>query len=655
MQHPWKNWQMSGDSIVGAAEFEPLGELQEELLEDELGDEAAELELIFPGWSAEYPTSSMGARRKRPSKTPTTPERAALPSDVHSWILSTDRSAIELIAEPAKRNRFLREIDWTQEHFPGDETGGLAGGRLAEELFTAMARVVPERRVPYSLKYRPDIADIVVPIPREPKTTARGCRPYKMLHPEASNAFVRLRDKAATDGIPINLLPGCRTAWRTPAEQADISRSRRNRLAVARGIGPHMYGLAVDLRLGMPGVQVGEANTRTPERMANVVRMYRSAVYKWMALYGSRFGWFPYRREPWHWEYNPPGFKERYEGWPGKNREVGFESESDFEEELEDEVAELEPLSPRPDQYPRRDSGLTSLVAQSELEHWARVRPRPQMRRRPVAQPRTPVGNSLIPFTSRTIPKYRDAKGKLQSTLCAVCVPNAAWKQTAVDLLVFFHGDQIDSPGPCKHDFDPEKVIQNFLLDVQLDRSGRKVALAVPVVHWIRGDNSNLQGKWTAENLNKFVDEVLDEIGRQSGVKPTLRRLIIAGHSHAYAILTPLALEFQHGVPATRERALAKLNDVWALDSTYGGSARTLDSWARALPNGRFIAVLNKQSGVKNRKTPIDGWNNTFSRGAGPPSNLRMCKVEEIHCVIPTKYIGQLLSATSNPPSWCAS
>jgi hypothetical protein len=43
------------------------------------------------------------------------------------------------------------------------------------------------------------------------------------------------------------------------------------------------------------------------------VRMFRSPVYKWMAVRGREFGWYPYRREPWHWEYNPPGFKERFE------------------------------------------------------------------------------------------------------------------------------------------------------------------------------------------------------------------------------------------------------------------------------------------------------------------------------------------------------
>jgi hypothetical protein len=48
------------------------------------------------------------------------------------------------------------------------------------------------------------------------------------------------------------------------------------------------------------------------KKMANVVRMYRSPNYKWLVFNASRFGWFPYRREPWHWEYNPPGFAARF-------------------------------------------------------------------------------------------------------------------------------------------------------------------------------------------------------------------------------------------------------------------------------------------------------------------------------------------------------
>jgi hypothetical protein len=264
--------------------------------------------------------------------------RANLPTDVFGWILSTNRSAIELIANPAMRRRFLSEIDWKSEYFRGnlDATGRPAVGRAAEELFAAMARVVPERRVPFTLQYRPDIANIVVPIPDEPG---------KKLHPEGAAAFVRMRRAAANNGIPIRLLPGPRTAWRSAADQAHIRKGQPNPYAAAAGIGAHMYGLAVDLALGVLGPRFREANTRVSDKMANVVRMYRSPVYKWLALYGNRFGWFPYRREPWHWEYNPPGFKQRFEANRGKSRELEFDEESELElEEDPGEAAETELL-----------------------------------------------------------------------------------------------------------------------------------------------------------------------------------------------------------------------------------------------------------------------------------------------------------------------
>ena len=293
-----------------------------------LRDRAADLSfgnVCVSGGATRPPARSAASKRQRlhagsPSNGEIAPARADLPSDVRGWILSTDRSAIELIANLAMRSKFLREINWNQEYFRGnpDATGRPAEGRLAEELFSAMARVIPERRVPFSLRYRPDIADIVVPVPGEPG---------KKLHPEAAAAFARMRKAAAKDGIPIRLLPGLRTAWRSAADQAQIHKGQPNPFAAAARIGPHMYGLAVDLALGVLGPRFREANTRTPDRMANVVRMYRSPVYKWMALYGNRFGWFPYRREPWHWEYNPQGFKERFEANRGKSREVEFESE----------------------------------------------------------------------------------------------------------------------------------------------------------------------------------------------------------------------------------------------------------------------------------------------------------------------------------------
>jgi len=84
-------------------------------------------------------------------------------------------------------------------------------------------------------------------------------------------------------------------------------------------------------------------------------------------------------------------------------------------------------------------------------------------------------------------------------------------------------------------------------------------------------------------------------------VKRTLRRLIIAGHSRAYLILTPLALEFHQRTALTKTtRHLGKLEEVWSLDSAYGQRhVRALDAWASACPSGRFVAVQSRQRGLR--------------------------------------------------------
>src|SRR5262249_34390480 len=71
----------------------------------------------------------------------------------------------------------------------------------------------------------------------------------------------------------------------------------------------HMLGLAVDLNMTHSGLRFVETGTRP---FSNVVGMYKSPVHKWMFLRSETYGWFPYKREPWHWEYNPSGFRERF-------------------------------------------------------------------------------------------------------------------------------------------------------------------------------------------------------------------------------------------------------------------------------------------------------------------------------------------------------
>ena len=58
------------------------------------------------------------------------------------------------------------------------------------------------------------------------------------------------------------------------------------------------------------------------------------------------------------------------------------------------------------------------------------------------------------------------------------------------------------------------------------------------------------------------------EVGSVFGTAaPSIQNLILAGHSKAYAFFDPLAMA--HGDPEMSKGCLAKLSDVWALDTTY--------------------------------------------------------------------------------------
>jgi hypothetical protein len=403
-----------------------------------------------------------------------------LGEDQRAWILALDRSAIERLADATARKRYLEEIDWRSVEFPGNvpkhsvESDAMRQHwRLAEQLFSAMATVVPERRVPSSIAYH------------DPAVETLPGQTHHQLFIEARDAFVRLRDAAAADGVRLIVT----SSWRSRKKQAGLSQRQSNAKAVARGRSAHMYGLAVDLRLSVPGLQVAEANTRTTEKMANLVRMYRSPVYKWMALRGREFGWYPYRREPWHWEYNPPGLKARFE----------------------------------------RAGSPPS-----------------------------------VPTTSASGGRFCTFKAQALPITVGVYCPTAALRQAQVEVLLFAHGVLSVCGGPAS----ASGLVQHapFNLARIIDSSQRPMVLVVPEMDWARHRGVHPLSDPVA--LNGVLAEALQEVGRmQGGAAPSLRTLALAGHSLAYAFLGPLARA--HARAAMQQGALAKLAEVWALDSTY--------------------------------------------------------------------------------------
>jgi LAS superfamily LD-carboxypeptidase LdcB len=59
---------------------------------------------------------------------------------------------------------------------------------------------------------------------------------------------------------------------------------------------PHFTGNALDIYVGGEPVSTADAN-----RAIQV----ETPAYKWLVKNASRFGFYPYYYEPWHWEYVP--------------------------------------------------------------------------------------------------------------------------------------------------------------------------------------------------------------------------------------------------------------------------------------------------------------------------------------------------------------
>lgn len=62
------------------------------------------------------------------------------------------------------------------------------------------------------------------------------------------------------------------------------------------GRSPHHTGRAIDIHVG------GSISTGA----SNVAYQRKQDAFKWLVCNASRFGFYPYAVEPWHWEYNPP-------------------------------------------------------------------------------------------------------------------------------------------------------------------------------------------------------------------------------------------------------------------------------------------------------------------------------------------------------------
>jgi len=563
-------------------------EAQGEYLDDEERDAGESYE----AWQEQFEPE---AEAEAPSVTP-------LGAEQRAWVLALDRSAIERLRDPAARDRFLAQ-DWSDIEFPGNVPKGQSATAtikqhwtLARSLFNAMAEVVPERRVPSSIRF---IERPAVKVPGQPS---------HRLYAEARDAFVRMQAAAKAEGVDLVIL----SSWRSRARQAAASANQPNPNAVARKASAHMYGLAMDVRMGVAGLPIKEINTRvdrataakagTSAKMGNLVRMYRSPVYKWLFLRAREFGWYPYRNEPWHWEYNPPGLKARFEGATRGEleQEAGLEASAyteapQYEDEYEDEAA-----------------------------------PSPFLRT----------------FTAKAL-----------GVKVAVYVTQAARTAREVEMLVYAHGLDLCKPVLRNR---PATFISEapFKLGALVEASGRPIVLVVPFLDWERlAANAMAYGrKWhriaQPETFNRVAAEAMDQVRAITNHMPTLQRLILSGHSRAYGFFDALAHE--HASPHMRSGALSCPTHVWALDTTYSAPIADWRAWLRSREDLQATVVFRQgrsqakgSTVVKELATGIRG--REFAKLAAA-SNGRLTVMpvaanKVSHCAIPATYLPRLLAA----------
>ncbi|GAA4580667.1 hypothetical protein GCM10023176_60540 [Micromonospora coerulea] len=238
-------------------------------------------------------------------------------------------------------------------------------------------------------------------------------------------------------------------------------------------------------------------------------------------------------------------------------------------------------------------------------------------------------GGKLWTFASQTLPQP-----------VAVFCPKAALGRRNVDVLVFAHG----LLGGCAR---PKRVPAGFVTDAPfelgrvVDESGRPVVLVVPLLDWGNPCGQVVFGRgherWhplgKPAMLNAVVSEVLAEVGRvQGAAAPSLRELVVAGHSRAYDVLEPLVASRTDA--AMRQGALARLGQVWAFDTTYAGDVSAWTDWLRLNPSLQLH--LYYRPGSRTGKV-----GDRFHAQLG--DRLVVTKVKEGHCLVPAMRLAELM------------
>lgn len=236
----------------------------------------------------------------------------------HAFIHDPSLSSVDLLSPD--RAAHFKGIKWKHEDYPGSETG--PNEHQADRLTSELNEIRPQRRANStkdavvlrdefdgSGALRSYINSELKPVeaysealPGE--TTVPDQPKGHRLNRHAAEAYHRMREAARLDGVALIIGDSFRSR-ETAKKNAENAKNSR---AVA-GYSSHTLGLAFDLHLSYGKTKFDEITTRP---FTNVMNMRTSPGHKWVFMHGAEYGFFPLQDEPWHWEYNPVGFKDQF-------------------------------------------------------------------------------------------------------------------------------------------------------------------------------------------------------------------------------------------------------------------------------------------------------------------------------------------------------
>jgi hypothetical protein len=192
---------------------------------------------------------------------------------------------------------YIRDDDADEPEAVGDWE--LAASISAQDLKTGSRCQADERRITHPVD--PPPGDL--PTVDKRYWTNPHKRPPIRLQRAAYAAYLDLKRAAEADGLhprSLTIVSGYRSKaeqevlWQRELKKRHGSRQEASKWVAPPGHSPHQSGRAIDFWLG---TDIGSGN---------IAAQRRSRPYRWLVCNAARFGFTPYAREPWHWEYNPP-------------------------------------------------------------------------------------------------------------------------------------------------------------------------------------------------------------------------------------------------------------------------------------------------------------------------------------------------------------